>query len=116
MPIRFQADADLNQIIVSAVMRRAPAIDFRTATAAGLAGINDEGVLAVTARDGRILVSHDQATMPRHFGEFIRSHRSPGLIVVPQHLPLAEAVDDLILIWTATQAEEWTDRIAFLPI
>jgi len=116
MPIRFQADADLNQIIVSAVTRRAPTIDFRTATAAGLAGMKDEDVLAVTTRDGRILVSHDQATMPRHFGEFIRSHRSPGLIVVPQHLPLGEVVDDLILIWTATQAEEWTDRIAFLPV
>jgi predicted nuclease of predicted toxin-antitoxin system len=87
MPIRFQADADLNQIIVSAVVRRAPAIDFRTATAAGLAGVTDQDVLALAARDGRILVSHDQRTMPRHFGEFIRSHRSPGLIVVPQHPP-----------------------------
>jgi hypothetical protein len=27
MPIRFQADADLNQIIVPAVVRRVPAID-----------------------------------------------------------------------------------------
>ena len=116
MPIRFQADADLNQIIVSVVLRRVPAIDFRTATTAGLAGLKDHEVLALAARDGRILVSHDQATMPRHFGEFIRSHRSPGLIVVPQHLPLGEVVDDLILIWTATQAEEWTDRIAFLPV
>jgi hypothetical protein len=115
MPIRFQADADLNQIIVSALVRRVPAIDFRTATAAGLAGLKDEDVLALAARDASILVSHDQATMPRHFGEFIRSHRSPGLIVVPQHLPLGEVVEDLILIWTATRAEEWTDRIAFLP-
>ena len=41
MPIRFQADADLNQIIVSAVVRRAPAIDFRTATTAGLGGLKD---------------------------------------------------------------------------
>jgi len=43
MPIRFQADADLNQIIVSAVVRRVPAIDFRTATTAGLAGLNGSG-------------------------------------------------------------------------
>jgi len=35
MPIRFQADADLNQFIASSVLRRVPAIDFRTATAAG---------------------------------------------------------------------------------
>ena len=93
MPIRFQADADLNQIIVSAVVRRVPAIDFRTATAAGLAGLKDEDVLALAARDARILVSHDQTTMPRRFAEFIRSRRSPGLIVIPQHLPLGDVVD-----------------------
>jgi hypothetical protein len=116
MPIRFQADADLNQVIVSAVVRRVPAIDFRTATSASLAGLNDLEVLAVAARDGRIAVRHDQATMPGHFREFVRSQRSPGLIIVPQHLPLQEAANDLILIWTATNAEEWVNRIAFLPI
>lgn len=116
MPIRFQADADLNQIIVSAVLRRLPAIDFRTATTAGLAGLKDLEVLAAAARDGRILVTHDQTTMPRHFGEFVQAQRSPGLIVVPQHLSVGEVADDLILIWTATQPEEWTDRIAFLPV
>lgn len=116
MPIRFQADADLNQIIVSAVLRRVPAIDFRTATTAGLAGLEDVEVLGVAARDGRILVPHDQSALPRHVGEFVRSQRSPGLIVVPQRLPVGEVADDLILIWTATAVEEWTDRIAFLPI
>ena len=116
MPIRFQADADLNQIIVSAVVRRVPAIDFRTATSAGLAGLKDQDVLAVAARDGRVLVTHDQATMPRHFREFLRSQGSSGVIVVPQDLPLRDAADDLILIWTATNPGEWTDRIAFLPI
>jgi Domain of unknown function (DUF5615) len=116
MPIRFQADADLNLVIVSAVVRRVPAIDFRTATSARLAGLEDQDVLEVAAGDDRILVTHDQATMPRHFGVFLRLQHSPGVIVVPQYLPLREAADDLILIWTATKAEEWTDRIAFLPI
>jgi hypothetical protein len=36
MPIRFQADADVNQIIVSAVARRYPEMDIRTAAVAGL--------------------------------------------------------------------------------
>jgi predicted nuclease of predicted toxin-antitoxin system len=116
MAIRFQADADLNQIIVSAVRRRKPAIDFNTAMAAGLAGLADQEVLARAARDGRILVTHDQATMSRHFAEFVQAQHSPGVIVIPQYLPLREAADDLILIWTATLDEEWTDRIAFLPI
>jgi hypothetical protein len=55
MPIRFQADADLNQVIVFAVLRRLPAVDFRTATSAGLAGLKDQDVLAVAAHDGRVL-------------------------------------------------------------
>src|SRR2546425_8702684 len=63
MPIRFQADADLNQVIVSGVVRRVPAIDFCTATSAGLAGLKDQEVLAVAPRDGRVLVTHDQATI-----------------------------------------------------
>src|SRR5262245_32631416 len=44
MPIRFQADADLNQVIVSAIVRRVPAVDFKTATSAGLAGLKDQEV------------------------------------------------------------------------
>lgn len=116
MAIRFQADADLNQIIVSAVVRRAPDIDFRTATAARLAGLTDREVLTIAARDGSILITHDQSTMPRHFGEFVQLQSSPGLIVVPQHLAISEVAEDLILIWTATAPEEWTNRIVFLPI
>ena len=53
MRIRFQADADLNQVIVSAVVRRVAAIDFRTATSAGLAGLKDQDVLAVAALNNR---------------------------------------------------------------
>lgn len=49
MPICFQADADLNQIIVSAVLRRVPAIDFRTAPAAVLTGLKDLEVLSLAA-------------------------------------------------------------------
>ena len=116
MPICFQADADLNQVIVSAVVRRVRAIDFRTASSAGLAGLSDQEVLALAARDGRVLVTHDQATMPRHFGQFVQTGKSPGAIIVPQYLPVREAADDLILLWTAMEPEDVVNRIVYLPI
>ena len=116
MSIRFQADADFNQIIVSAIVRRHREIDFRTAAAAGLAGLNDPEVLALAARDGRVLVTHDHRTMPRYFGDFIRTSESPGLIVVPQILAIREAADALILVWAATKPDEWVNRVAYLPI
>ena len=44
--VRFQADADLNQIIVAALVRRSPGVDFRTAEVAHLRGLDDREVLA----------------------------------------------------------------------
>ena len=59
MNVSYQADADLNQAIVTGVLRQQPTIDFQTALAAGLEGVKDSEVLAIAAQQGRILVSHD---------------------------------------------------------
>ena len=80
MKIRFQADADLNQIILLATVRRESSIDFQTAEAAGLTYLQDRDVLVMAAREGRMLVTHDQKTMPRHFAEFIATETSPGFV------------------------------------
>lgn len=45
MKVKFQADADLNEDIVTGVFRQIPEIDFQTAKEAGLKGIPDENVL-----------------------------------------------------------------------
>ncbi len=116
MRIRFQADADLNQMILLATLRREPAIDFQTALVAGLAGVSDPEVLMMTASEGRVLVTHDRKTMPRHFSEFITTQTSPGLLIILQDLAVASAVEDLLLIWFATEAEEWINRLGFLPL
>jgi hypothetical protein len=116
MSFRFQADADFNQIIVSGLVRRFSGVDFRTATQAGRAGLQDPEVLALAARESRILVTHDKQTMPRHFAEFIAQTPSPGLIIVPQSLAVAHVVEDLAVIWAASQPEEWTNRLVYLPL
>ncbi len=104
MKIRFQADADLNQIILLATVRREPAIDFQTALTAGLAHLSDKEVLAMGTREGRVLITHDRKTMPRHFADFITTETSSGLLIILQHLSVPSAVDDLVHIWSATEA------------
>ncbi|MEM9276766.1 MAG: DUF5615 family PIN-like protein [Cyanobacteria bacterium P01_F01_bin.143] len=64
MTIKFQADADLNQNIVNAVIRINSEIDFQTANDANLRGLKDDKVLELAAHQKRTLVSHDQRTMP----------------------------------------------------
>jgi len=114
--IRFQADADLNEDIVAGVRRREPGIDFQTAEEAGLRGLVDERVLELAAADGRILVTHDRRTMPREFAPatFIIARTSPGL--VSQKTSVLEAIEDVVLIWTASEAEEWVNRIVTIPL
>jgi Domain of unknown function (DUF5615) len=116
MEVRYQADADLDQAIVTGVLRREPRIDFQSAVAAELEGIKDPEVLALAANQHRVLVSHDRKTMPSEFAEFITHHRSSGVIIVSQKLPIEVVIEELLIIWAASQAEEWVDRIAKLPL
>ena len=109
--IRFMADADLNDAIVGGCRRREPAIDFLSVNDDNLEGVPDPGVLALVAAEDRILVSHDFQTMPRHVGDLLQARgSSPGLILVPQHMPIGEVIEELLLIWGASEAEEWRDR------
>ena len=116
MSVRFQPDADFNHVIVKALRRREPGMDFRSAHAANLSGLRDPEVLALSAKAGRILVTHDRRTIPRHFADFIVRASSTGVIVVPQDLPVRAVVEDLLLVWAATDADEWTNRIVVLPL
>jgi Domain of unknown function (DUF5615) len=113
--VRFQADADLRQAIVTGTIRRQPNLDFRSANEAGLEGIKDSEVLAIAARDGRVLVTYDRKTMPIEFGQFIMTQSSSGVLILSQSLPVSEAIDALILVWEASTNEDWIDRIVSLP-
>lgn len=115
MNVRYQADADLNQAIVTGVLRREPTIDFQSALAAELEGVKDPEVLAMAAQQRRILVSHDRRTMPSEFASFITTSQSAGVIIVSRKLSVNVVIEELLLIWAASSAEEWV-RIAKLPL
>ena len=116
MKPRFQADADFNEDIVSGVLRRVPDIDFQTANDAEFASLSDTDILNAAAKDGRILVTHDRRTMPIHFGAFIETETSPGVFVVQQDTEIVRIIEDLILIWAASEAEEYINSIRTLPL
>jgi hypothetical protein len=113
--VRFQADADLNEDIVTGVLRREPRVDFQTATAAGLRLLSDLEVLTLAARDGRVLVSHDRRTMPRAFAGFVTANVSPGLLIVSQKTDLLTAINQVLLVWAASEAGEWINQEFTIP-
>ena len=115
MKVLYQADNDLRKAIVRGAVRREPQMNFRSAQAARLDGVPDPEVLAFAADEGRILVSHDFQTMPKHFRQFTQGRRSPGVLLVRQDLPVGEAIETLLLIWEASEADEWANRLCLAP-
>ncbi len=116
MRIKFLADENLRRAIVFGLRRREPSASFVQAYEAGVAGKDDITVLQVAAEQNRILVSHDLKTVPQHFRQFIARQASPGVILIPQKLPLSTAIEQLVMIWLASEAEEWVNQIRFLPL
>jgi len=116
MMIRFLAEASLHHAIVTACLRREPAIDILSANEANLAGIPDEEVLALAVAEGRVLITPDFRTMPLHFVNRLSSGLpSAGVFLVKQQTPVADVIEALILVWSASEAEEWKNRILEIP-
>lgn len=116
MRIKFLADENLRRAIVLGVRRRERSADFVQAFEVGAAGKDDVTLLRIAAQQGRILVSHDLRTVPRHFRHFVAGQASPGVILIPQKLALSAAIEDLVTISLASGAEEWVNQIRFLPL
>jgi Domain of unknown function (DUF5615) len=114
--IRFQADADLNEVKIDGVRRRERGIDFQTADDVDLRGLTDLEVLEIAARDNRIPVSQDFKTMPTAFAQFLQKKSSPGVFIVPQSMEFLAAIESLLMIWIASDATEWSNRIRRLPL
>ncbi len=54
--------------------------------------------------------------MPSEFAAFIASRQSSGVIIVSRRLSIEKVIEELLLIWAASSAEEWVNRIAKLPL
>jgi len=115
--VRFLADASLHYAIVTGCARREPAIDFLSAQSAKLDGMSDPDVLGIAASQGRILVTHDFRTMPKHFAEFLAAGgSSPGVVLVKQQTPLASVIEGLVLVWTAVNARRLDESNFEIPL
>ena len=116
MRVKFQADADLDQRVLRGIKRTVPDIDFQTATQAGLEGLPDPEVLHIAAEQGRILVSQDRRTMPVHFRRFISTMKSPGVILLREGISITAAIEELVLIWAASEPQDWENRLVWIPL
>lgn len=114
--LRFLADHDLNEHIVTGIKRLAPEIEFVRVRDIGLHGASDHDVLDYAAGASLCVVSHDVNTMTAAAAAMIAAGRQlPGLFLVRQTTPVRTAVQTIVLVWSASDHEEWRNQVVFLP-
>jgi hypothetical protein len=114
---RFLADHDLNEYLVRGVLRREPAIEFICVRDIDMHERSDIKVLAYAAEHQLLVVSHDVNTMPTNAYTRIRAGAPvAGLLMVKQSDPVGKIIDDLLLIWSTSEAAEWQNVVSFLPL
>lgn len=115
--LRFLADENFDGRILRALLRRVPELDVTTAQAVGLQGRPDPEVLERAAAEGRILLSHDLATIPPFaMARVGRGQRMPGVIIIPFGLRMGAVLDDLLFLIRAGSPEDFENQLFYVPL
>jgi hypothetical protein len=115
--LRFLSDENFNGDIVRGLFLRHADLDLVRTQDAGLAGLDDPGVLAWAAENDRIVLTHDRATMPSHaFARAAAGLPMPGVFIVSDRLPPGKVIQDLLLMDACSAQSEWAGLVVFLPL
>jgi hypothetical protein len=115
--LRLAIDEDFNNRILRGLLRRSLGLDIVRVQDAGLIGRTDAEVLEWAALEGRVLLTHDVTTMKRYVDERAAAGLPmPGVFEVGQQIPIAQAIEDILLIAECSTEGEWEGQINFLPL
>lgn len=114
--LRLLLDQDFDHRIIWGLVDRMPDLDYTTAHALGLRKTDDRKLLLRAAIEGRVLLSHDERTMPGHY--FALSNRGEslqGVFIVPRRIGIGAAVENLDIIIQCSTHADWMNEYKVLP-
>jgi len=108
---------DFDNRILRGLLLQFPGLDIVRVQDVGLAEASDPQILEWAAANERILLTHDRRTIPRHVKERL-SNGQPvfGVVVVPQLLPIGDAIEDISICNGSTKPEELYNQVWYLPL
>ena len=117
--IRYLLDENVNPVLRSALLKRdANLVVWQV----GMPGVPDFGtldseILVWCEENEFILVTNNRKSMPVHLEEHLSEGRhATGILTLNENMSISETVDELLLIATASDLEEYQDIILYLPI
>lgn len=115
--LRLAADENSNNDVVRGVLRRNSAVDVVLIQDVGLLGADDPAVLDWAAREGRVLLPHDVATITRYAYERARSGEPmPGFFEVGRSVSVGLVIEEVLLLEEYSLEGEWEGQVRYLPL
>lgn len=115
--MRLLSDENFNGDIVRGILLRCSNLDLVRVQDVGLEGASDPDILDWAAKNNRILLTHDRATIPNFYYDRVRTGGSmPGIFIINDHFPVKEAINELFLMNVCTNQEEWNGLVVYLPL
>ncbi len=113
----FLADENFNGHVLNGLRRGRPDMDIVRVQDMELSGAGDPEVLERAADMGRVLLTHDAATVPDFAYERISAgKRMPGVLVLKWGLPVQEAIEAVLLIVDLAADHDIDSQVYYLPL
>ena len=115
--LAIAADENFDNDIIRGLKRSKPDLDIVRVQDAGLSGADDPVVLEWAAQEGRVLLTHDVATITRYAYERVAAGQPmPGVFEVSPSVPISTAIEDIILLAECSLDGEWEGQVRYLPL
>ncbi|MEL7037527.1 MAG: DUF5615 family PIN-like protein [Cyanobacteria bacterium J06592_8] len=115
--LKFLADENFDNNIVRGLLRCRPSIDLIRVQDVGLSSEDDPTILAWSAKEERILLTHDVATITRFAYERVAENlRMPSVIEVSTDAKIGDVIEDILLIVDCSLEDELEGKIYYLPL
>ncbi|MEC4814360.1 MAG: DUF5615 family PIN-like protein [Scytonema sp. PMC 1069.18] len=115
--LRFLADENFNNQITRGVLRRNPNIDIVRVQDVALSETDDPIILEWAAQQGRVILTHDVATMTDFAYERVQAGLPmSGLFEVSRRVPVGLAIEEIVLLAECSLEGEWEGQVRFLPL
>jgi hypothetical protein len=115
--MKFAADENFVGFVVRRLKNQVPNLDIVRAQDTSMYSQPDELLLEWAANENRILLTRDVSTIPPVAYKRIEEGKPlPGVFVMPEFVSLIEVADDLMMILTISDENEWRDKVTFSPL
>ena len=109
-------DENFNGAILRGLVRRLPELDIVRVQDVGLIHTDDPDILEWAANEGRILLTHDVATITMYAYERVNQGLPMvGVVEVIATAPIGKIINDLELFICCSQHDEYEGQILFIP-